>query len=61
MGEAQQSLSRAVFSRRTMIGVSSMRGFFGYWFAVLKLTQAQAFAVFYRFVRYVGTRGDDDV
>jgi hypothetical protein len=44
-----------------MIGVTSMRGFFGYWIAVLKLTREQAFAQFYRFVRYVGTRGDDDV
>jgi hypothetical protein len=43
-----------------MIGVTSMRGFFGYWFAVLKLTQAQAFAQFYKFVRYVGTRGDQN-
>jgi hypothetical protein len=39
-----------------------MRAFVEYWIAVLKLTQAQAFALFYRFVRYVaGTKGDDDV
>jgi hypothetical protein len=39
-----------------------MRQFLQYWFvAVPKLTKAQAFALFYRFVRYVGTKGDDDV
>jgi len=30
-----------------------MRDFVVYWIAVLKLTKAQAFALFYRFVRYV--------
>ena len=29
-----------------------MGQFIGYWIAVLKLTKAQAFALFYRFVRY---------
>jgi hypothetical protein len=45
-----------------------MRHFIGYWIAVLKLTKAQAFALFYRFVRYVswsyktewGDAPDDD-
>jgi hypothetical protein len=32
-----------------------MRHFLSYWFiAVPRLTKAQAFALFYRFVRYVG-------
>ena len=47
-----------------------MRDFVDYWIAVLKLTKAQAFALFYRFVRYSAeeytergwyNQGDDDV
>jgi hypothetical protein len=38
-----------------------MRHFVDYWIAVLKLTKAQAFALFYKFVRFsAGTEEDDD-
>ncbi len=55
MGDAQQSLPRAAFLRRIM------KAFIGYWIAVLRLTKAQAFALFYRFVRYtVGNKEGDE-
>jgi hypothetical protein len=38
-----------------------MRHFVGYWIAVLKLTKAQAFALFYRFVRFSAEDERDDV
>ncbi len=38
-----------------------MRHFLHYWFiAVPKLTRAQAFALFYRFVRYVAGTEEDE-
>jgi hypothetical protein len=37
-----------------------MRHFIEYWIAALKLTQAQAFDVFYRFVRYVAGKDEDE-
>jgi hypothetical protein len=38
-----------------------MRGFIGYWIAVLKLTQSQAFALLYRFVRFSAGTQEEDV
>jgi hypothetical protein len=36
-----------------------MKTFFTYWLAALKLTKAQAFALFYRFVRYAAGEEDE--
>ena len=55
MGEPSR-VCLAQLSRRTM------RNFLHYWLiAVPKLTRAQAFALFYRFVHYVaGTEEEED-
>ncbi len=43
-----------------MRGFMAMGGFIGYWIAVARLTKAQAFAVFYRFVQYVAGKDKDE-
>ena len=37
-----------------------MKEFIEYWIAVLKLTKAQAFALFYKFIRYAAEKDDKE-